>query len=84
MNSVLSVSISSTVQVADADTVVVGDDVVAALDRRLQQLSVSNANITPHKNIHLLDQLTAQQEKNQLALMQLQQQMHVLNTSRCV
>jgi len=60
------------------------DDDDAALDRRLQQLSTSNADITPHKNIHLLDQLTAQQKKNQLALMQLQQQMHVLNTSRCV
>jgi len=67
--------------VVDVDVV---DDDDAALDLRLQQLSTSNADTTPHKNIHLLDQLTAQQEKNQLALMQLQQQMHALNTSRCV
>jgi len=54
----------------------VADVCVTALDRRLQQLSSRPTISTPSNNLHLLDQLTAQQDKNQLALMQLQQQMH--------
>jgi len=56
---------------------------VVALDERLQQLSSRTTVATP-SNRHHLDELTAQQEKNQLALMQLQQQMHALNQPRCV
>jgi len=57
-----------------------------ALDQRLQQLSVRNPVVTTssHNSLHLLDQLTAQQEKNQLALLQLQQQMHEMSASRSV
>ena len=57
---------------------------VSALDERLQQLSARNTVITPRNNLNLLDELTAQQERNQLALMQLQKQMHALNKPRCV
>ena len=56
---------------------------VTALDRRLQQLSVRNSVVSPGNNVRLFDELTAQQEKNQMALMQLQQQTHALNKSRC-
>jgi len=55
---------------------------VTALDQRLQQLSARNTDVTPRSNLHLLDQLTAQQEKNQMALLQLQQQMQALNKPR--
>ena len=57
---------------------------VTALDRRLQELSDRTTVATPSSNLHLLDQLTAQQEKNQVALMRLQQQMHALSQPRSV
>jgi len=57
---------------------------VSVLDQRLQQLSAINTGITPRNNPHLLDHLSAQQEKNQLALMQLQQQMQALSQPRFV